>query len=91
MSKASNTAVLPTSDSPLAALRWIADVLEETKPITAEGIQRHVAHISAYLNALADRAGKEPLGTDISDRSDEWCAGFLAGQTNAFEEIARGL
>lgn len=32
---------------------------------------------------LEDRAAREPLGADISDMSDEWCEGFLAGQANA--------
>ena len=35
---------------------------------------------------LRTRAAKEPLGTDISDYSDEWCAGFLAGQVNALDD-----
>jgi len=33
--------------------------------------------------ALALRAEKEPLGVDVSDYSDEWCAGFLEGQAHA--------
>lgn len=35
---------------------------------------------------LLTRAAREPLGVDISDYSDEFCAGFLAGQVNALEE-----
>lgn len=31
------------------------------------------------------RARTEPLETDISDYSDEFCAGFLAGQFNALD------
>jgi hypothetical protein len=37
---------------------------------------------------LASRAAKEPLGVDISDYSDEFCAGFLKGQENAFDALA---
>lgn len=47
-----------------------------------------------HLDAIAEareRAPKEPLGVDISDYSDEFCAGFLAGQDNAFDFIAAAL
>jgi hypothetical protein len=37
---------------------------------------------------LKARAAREPLGVDISDYSDEWCAGFLAGQVNALDHVA---
>jgi len=43
--------------------------------------------IDPALETLRDRAIKEPLGVDISDHSDEWCAGFLAGQVNACHYI----
>ncbi len=44
------------------------------------------------LDQLRDKAIKEPLGSDISDYSDEWQAGFLAGQANALDEVwRRGL
>jgi hypothetical protein len=33
--------------------------------------------------AALRRAAVEPLDVDISDYSDEWCAGFLRGQVNA--------
>lgn len=38
---------------------------------------------------LRSRAAREPLGVDISGYSDEYCAGFLAGQVNALEELDR--
>lgn len=41
--------------------------------------------------ALVERAGREPLGIDISDYSDEWCAGFLAGQANGVAELTERL
>lgn len=39
----------------------------------------------AALKRLRERAKKEPLNVDISDFSDEWCAGFLAGQEHALD------
>ena len=44
--------------------------------------------LSERLRALA---AKEPLGVDISDYSDEWCAGFLAGQVNGIDTTADAL
>lgn len=38
---------------------------------------------------LRTEAIRKPLGTDISDYGDEWCAGFLAGQVNALDELWR--
>lgn len=32
-----------------------------------------------------ERASREPLGVDISDYSDDWSEGFLAGQVNALD------
>lgn len=50
--------------------------------------------IQAKLDAKAEKffrlrrtASTQPLGVDISDYSDEWCAGFLAGQSNAFDQL----
>lgn len=40
--------------------------------------------------ALLLRAEEEPLNVDISSYSDEFCAGFLAGQVNVIEEIEAG-
>ena len=40
------------------------------------------------LRDLRERAAKEPLNVDISDYSDEFCAGFLAGQENALDVLA---
>jgi predicted negative regulator of RcsB-dependent stress response len=40
------------------------------------------------VKELRRRAGLEPLGVDISDFSDEWCAGFVAGQQNLVEFLA---
>lgn len=40
--------------------------------------------------ALRLRAETEPIGLDISDCSDEWCDGFLAGQVSILEEIEWG-
>lgn len=37
--------------------------------------------------SLRELAEKEPLGVDISDFGDEWCAGFLRGQVNALDEV----
>jgi hypothetical protein len=37
------------------------------------------------VRTLYDRAGQEPLGANISDYSDEYCAGFLDGQANALD------
>lgn len=36
---------------------------------------------------LAQLDQPQPLDIDISDFSDEWCAGFLAGQRHAAEVI----
>lgn len=36
---------------------------------------------------LRERAEREPLGVDISDYSDEFCAGFLAGQVNTLDAL----
>ncbi len=45
----------------------------------------------ADARELAERmrqiALKDPIGVDISDYSDEWCAGFLAGQANALDQL----
>jgi len=43
----------------------------------------------SLFGSLRERAVKEPLGVDISDYSDEYCAGFLAGQVNALDEADR--
>lgn len=45
---------------------------------------------TALAEALAG-AGSQPIGVDISDYSDEFCIGFLAGQKNALEELQRAL
>lgn len=37
------------------------------------------------IYALHGRAQTEPLETDISDYSDEFCAGFLAGQFHVLD------
>lgn len=37
------------------------------------------------LTEMRAVAEQKPLMTDISDYSDEWCAGFLAGQANAID------
>lgn len=39
------------------------------------------------LEALIQRARREPLEVDVSDYSDEWVAGFLRGQANALEVL----
>lgn len=38
---------------------------------------------------MYERADREPIGVDISDYGDEFCEGFLRGQANVLEEIAR--
>ena len=45
---------------------------------------------TSLFDALLHRAETEPIGLDISDYSDEWCAGFLAGQRSVLEEIGAG-
>jgi hypothetical protein len=45
--------------------------------------------LRAFLDRLYESAGKRPIELDISDWSDEWCAGFLAGQENALEAVMR--
>lgn len=42
------------------------------------------------FDALLHRAETEPIGVDLSDYSDEFCEGFLAGQRSVLEEIAAG-
>jgi len=44
----------------------------------------------SYWDSLLHRAETEPIGCDISDFSDEWCEGFLAGQRSVLEEVASG-
>lgn len=43
------------------------------------------------LEAMALKATREPIGCDVSDYSDEFVEGFLAGQTNALEALYRRL
>lgn len=38
---------------------------------------------------LRARAKTDPIGVDISDYSDEYCEGFLAGQVSVLEEVER--
>lgn len=45
----------------------------------------------AELEVLARRATREPIGCDVSDYGDEWVEGFLAGQLNAIQALARRL
>ena len=45
----------------------------------------------AELEVLCRRAVKDPIGCDISNYSDEWCAGFLQGQVNVLQALARRL
>lgn len=49
---------------------------------------RREEELREALDKLRGRAANEPLEVDISDFSDEWCAGFLAGQVNALN-VAR--
>lgn len=44
------------------------------------------AEVKRLRDALC-RDPHDPWDTDISDFSDEWCAGFLAGQENAQDVI----
>lgn len=49
-----------------------------------QGERLGVKSCSVVLRELLTRAGRdEPLSADISDYSDEFCAGFLRGQENA--------
>lgn len=50
---------------------------------------RSLDAIEARFQDLRERGAREPLGVDISDYSDEFCAGFLAGQANALDEALR--
>lgn len=43
------------------------------------------------LEVLIRRPRSEPIGCDISDYSDEWTQGFLAGQQNALQVLWRRL
>lgn len=44
--------------------------------------------MSDDAQTIRERAARESLGVDISDYSDEFCAGFLAGQVNVFDFLA---
>ena len=46
---------------------------------------------NAELEVLSRRASREAIGCDISDYSDEWTKGFLAGQQNAVQALWRRL
>jgi hypothetical protein len=48
--------------------------------------QRAEAEVERLREALR-RDPHDPWDRDISDFSDEWCAGFLAGQENAQDVI----
>lgn len=65
---------------------------EETRAfaVRAEAAERELARLREGLREKRDIAEKEPLNVDISDYSDEWCAGFLEGQAHALDE-ARAL
>lgn len=39
------------------------------------------------LHQLRELATREPIHVDISDYSDEFCLGFLAGQANALDAV----
>ncbi len=41
-----------------------------------------LASVPALVEDMVARGAKQPLSTDISDFSDEFCAGYLSGQTN---------
>jgi hypothetical protein len=43
------------------------------------------------LEALALKGAREPIGCDVSDYSDEFVGGFLAGQVNALQALYRRL
>jgi hypothetical protein len=43
---------------------------------------------SEKLKALGDRAARDPLKVDVSDYSDIYVLGFLAGQANARDAFA---
>lgn len=43
------------------------------------------------MEVLTRRAVREPIGCDVSDYSDEWVEGFLAGQVNALQALWRRL
>lgn len=52
----------------------------------AQRAEAQLAQARDALEELRARGHREPLGVDISDFSDEFCYGFLAGQSNALGE-----
>lgn len=60
-----------------------------SRPPEVEALRERLAEMTRMIHGLLGRASREPLEVDISDYSDEWCAGFLAGQANALEVLAR--
>lgn len=53
----------------------------------SESDQSRSAGAEPWFAALRERAAKEPLSVDIADFSDEFCAGFLAGQVNGLDAV----
>ncbi len=49
-----------------------------------------IAAEAARVRQLRKTAESEPLGVDISDYGDDWCAGFLRGQANALDQVIHG-
>lgn len=49
-----------------------------------------MADSPTWPEALLARAAIEPINVDVSDYSDEFVAGFLAGQRSVLEEVLAG-
>ncbi len=85
---------IPSGENPRSV--GPCDCYRSTRPEYARAreivaLAAEVARLHHTLAQLRERAEKEPLEVDVSDYSDEWCAGFLAGQTNALDLAAQTL
>lgn len=82
----------------------VEDRLRAERDAVTEALLKHKARVSeleeqletreldfAVLLVWLHRDPHEPWETDISDFSDEWCAGFFAGQENAQDVLDRAI
>ena len=74
----------------LIVRRQAADRIELYEMTIVSLCERDV-ELKETLRLLLQRDPHEPWETDISDFSDEWCAGFFAGQENARDVIERAV
>jgi hypothetical protein len=70
----------------LIVRRQAADRIELYE-LTIVSLCERETTMRSKLEALRDRAPHEPLNVDISDYSDEFCTGFLAGQSHALDQV----